>query len=135
MATSRDAALDELRAVLDAVLTGRANLGDGDVRRLVSSWELMRRALADAPPPRLAIDAPELPHTVWYRGDRKLALDALDDGTVLDGIDAVPAETVSPDSIRAQNRSSVEAVRALAASWEAAHGPLPPPGREPGDRR
>jgi hypothetical protein len=35
---SRDPELAELRAVLDAALTGRATLGPQDVRRLISSW-------------------------------------------------------------------------------------------------
>jgi hypothetical protein len=122
-----DPQLDELRAVLDAALTGRATLGPQDVRRLISSWELMRRALADAPPPKLAIDSHEVPHTIWYRGDRRQALDALADGTVLAEIDA-PAGATSPDEIRRDHRSRVEAARALARSWEAAHGPLPDTG-------
>jgi hypothetical protein len=123
-----DPKLDELRAVLDAALTGRATLGPQDVRRLISSWELMRRALADVPPPKLAIDSHEVPHTIWYRGDRRQALEALGDGTILAGIDATPADGTSPDEIRRDNRSRVEAARALARSWEAAHGPLPATG-------
>jgi len=128
---SADANLDQLRAVLDGVLTGRATLGPNDVRRLISSWELMRRALAGAPPPQLAIDSHELPHTIWYRGDRRQALDALADGMVLEGIDAAPGGSVSPDEIHRDHRSQVEAARALARSWEAAHGPLPPTGAAP----
>jgi len=99
------------------------------VRRLISSWELMRRALADAPPPKLAIDSHELPHTLWYRGDRKHALDALADGTVLAGIDAVPADGTAPEEVRRDHNTRIEAARALTRSWEAAHGPLPPQGR------
>ncbi|HEX2103593.1 MAG TPA: hypothetical protein VHF51_08065 [Solirubrobacteraceae bacterium] len=85
----------------------------------------MRRALAGAPPPQLAIDSHELPHTIWYRGDRKQALDALADGTILERIDGMPAGAASPDAIRRDHRSRVEAARALGRSWEAAHGPLP----------
>jgi hypothetical protein len=128
---SRDPQLDELRAVLDAALTGRATLAPNDVRRLISSWELMRRALADAPPPKLAIDSHEVPHTIWYRGERKQALDALAAGTVLDGIEAMPAGAASPEEIRRDHRSRVEAARALTRSWEAAHGPLPANGAQP----
>jgi hypothetical protein len=94
----------------------------------------MRRTLADAPPPKLAIDSHEVPHTIWYRGDRKQALDALADGTMLDGIDAMPAGAASPDEIRRDNRSRVEAARALARSWEAAHGPLPAGAKASGRR-
>jgi hypothetical protein len=119
---SRDPKLDELRAVL----TGRATLGPADVRRLISSWELMRRALASVPPPKLAIDSHEVPHTIWYRGDRRVALEALGDGTRLEHIDAAAGDAPSPDEIRSEHRSTVAAARALAASWEAAHGPLPP---------
>ena len=79
-----DPTLDDLRAALDAALTGRAVLRPEDVRRLISSWELMRRALADAPPPKLALDSHEVPYTMWFRGDRRHALDALGDGTVLE---------------------------------------------------
>jgi hypothetical protein len=144
---SRDPKVEELRAVLDAVLAGRANLGSADVRRLISSWELMRRALADAPPPKLAIDSHELPHTLWFRGGRRQALDALAEGTILEAIDATPADAMSPEEIRREHRSRVEAARALAQSWEAAHGPLPTQdpssgrpagrtsGRRPGRRR
>jgi hypothetical protein len=132
---SRDPKLDELRAVLDAALTGRATLGPDDVRRLISSWELMRRALDGAPPPRLALDSHELPHTIWYRGDRKQALDALGDGTLLGGIDATPAHATSPEEIHRDHRSRVDAARALAESWEAAHGPLPATGANSGRRR
>jgi hypothetical protein len=128
---SADPNLDQLRAVLDAALTGRAILGPNDVRRLISSWELMRRALADAPPPQLAIDSHELPHTIWYRGDRREALDALADGTLLESIDAAPAGSAAPEEIRRDHRSRVEAARALARSWEAAHGPLPPTDAAP----
>jgi hypothetical protein len=126
-----DPNLDQLRAVLDAALTGRATLGPNDVRRLISSWELMRRALADAPPPQLAIDSHELPHTIWYRGDRRQALDALADGTLLEGIDAAPAGSAAPEEIRRDHRSRVEAARALTRRWEAAHGPLPPADAAP----
>jgi hypothetical protein len=127
---SRDPNLDQLRAVLDAALTGRATLGPNDVRRLISSWELMRRALADAPPPQLAIDSHELPHTLWYRGDRRQALDALADGTMLDGIDAA-IEPAPTEEVRRDHHSRVEAARALTRSWEAAHGPGPPAGAAP----
>jgi hypothetical protein len=122
----RDTKLDELRAVLDAALAGEVTLGSADVRRLISSWELMRRALVAAPPPKLALDSHELPHTIWFRGDRRAALEALPDGTMLERIDAAPGDVPSPDVIRAEHRESVAAARALAASWEAAHGPLPP---------
>jgi len=77
---SPDPTLDDLRAAL----TGRAVLRPEDVRRLISSWKLMRRALADAPPPKLALDSHEVPYTIWFRGDRRHALDALGDGTVLE---------------------------------------------------
>jgi hypothetical protein len=128
---SRNPKLDQLRTVLDAALTGRATLGPNDVRRLISSWELMRRALDEAPPPQLAIDSHELPHTIWYRGDRRQALDALLEGALLGGIDAAPAEATSPDEVRQDHHSRVEAARALTRSWEAAHGPLPPVGTAP----
>src|SRR4051812_17492151 len=92
---SPDSKLEELRSVLDAALTGRATLGPADVRRLISSWELMRRALDGAPPPKLAIDSHEVPHTIWFRVDRRVALEALADGTVLEGIDAAAQEATS----------------------------------------
>jgi hypothetical protein len=134
----RDPQLEQLRTVLDAVLTGRATLAPADLRRLISSWELMRRALSSAPPPKLAIDSHEIPHTIWYRGDRRQALEALRDGTVLDGIDGLASDPLSPDALREQHLSNVEAARALAQSWEAAHGPLPgagPDGDGAGARR
>jgi hypothetical protein len=134
-----DPKLDDLRAVLDAALAGRVVLATDDVRRLISSWELMRRALVAAPPPKLALDSHEVPHTIWYRGDRRAALEALAGGTVLDGIDAAPldpsrSQASTPDQIDAEHRRSVAAARALAASWEAVHGPLPNPKRSRGGR-
>jgi hypothetical protein len=120
----QDPALDELRARLDAVLTGRATLTDDELRALISSWELMRRALHAVPPPQLAIDSHEVPHTIWYRGDRRHALEAATDGTLLAHIDAPPAQPPSPQEVVDEHQLRLEAARALAAHWEAHHGPL-----------
>jgi hypothetical protein len=122
----QEPALDALRARLDAVLGGRAALSDEDLRTLISSWELMRRALNDVPSPQLATDSHELPHTLWYRGDRRVALEAATDGTFLDHIDAPPAQLAAPEDVHDEHKRSIEAARALAATWEAHHGPLTP---------
>jgi hypothetical protein len=120
----QDPALDELRARLDTVLTGQATLTDEDLRALISSWELMRRALHAVPAPQLAIDSHEVPHTIWYRGDRRQALDAATDGTLLANIDAPPAQLPAPEEVVDEHQRRLEAARALAAHWEAHHGPL-----------
>jgi hypothetical protein len=122
----QDTELDALRARLDAVLTGQESLSDEDLRTLISSWELMRRALNDVPSPQLAIDSHEVPHTLWYRGDRRVALDAATDGTLLEHIDAPPAQPAAPDVVLDEHQRTREAARALAATWEAHHGPLTP---------
>jgi hypothetical protein len=120
----QDPALDELRARLDAVLAGQATLTDEDLRTLISSWELMRRALDAVPAPQLAIDSHEVPHTIWYRGDRRHALDAATDGTSLERIDAPPQRAPAPEDVIDEQRRTREAARALTAHWEARHGPL-----------
>jgi hypothetical protein len=122
----QDPALDELRARLDAVLTGEATLTDEDLRTLVSSWELMRRALDTVPAPQLAIDSHEVPHTLWYRGDRRQALEAAVDGTYLEHIDAPPKQAAAAEAILDEHQQRIEAARALTAHWEAHHGPLAP---------
>jgi hypothetical protein len=122
----QDPALAALRARLDAVLTGQASLSDEDLRTLIGSWELMRRALNDVPSPQLAIDSHELPHTLWYRGDRRVALEAATDGTYLEHIDAPPAQPAAPGEVLDEHQRTLEAARALAATWEAHHGPLTP---------
>src|SRR3954468_22334539 len=94
-----DPALDALRARLDAALTGKATLADDDLRTLISSWELMRRALDAVPSPQLAIDSHELPHTLWYRGDRRQALEAAVDGTYLEHIDAPSKQAPAAEAI------------------------------------
>jgi hypothetical protein len=123
---SQDLTADELRARLDAVLTGEATLTDEDLRTLISSWELMRRALHAVPSPQLAIDSHEVPHTIWYRGDRRQALEAATDGTLLEHIDAPPAQPATSEEVVDERQRTREAARALAAHWEAHHGPLPP---------
>jgi hypothetical protein len=119
----QDPALDALRARLDAALTGRAALTEEDLRALISSWELMRRALDTVPPPQLAIDSHEIPHTIWYRGDRRQALDAATGPTRLEHIDAQPTRP-APAEVLDEHQRTLEAARALAAHWEAHHGPL-----------
>jgi hypothetical protein len=118
--------LDDLRARLDAVLTGQATPTGEDLRALISSWELMRRALDSVPAPQLAIDSHELPHTIWYRGDRRQALDAATDGTYLEHIDAPPKQAPAADEVLDEHQQRIQAARALAAHWEAHHGPLTP---------
>jgi hypothetical protein len=120
----QDPALDDLRARLDAVLSGQATLTEDDLRALISSWELMRRALGAVPPPQLALDSHEVPHTIWYRGDRRQALDAATDGTFLEHIDAAPKQPPAPEEVLDEHQRTLEAARALAAHWEAHHGPL-----------
>jgi hypothetical protein len=120
----QDPALDDLRARLDAVLTGQATPTDEDLRALISSWELMRRALQDVPPPQLAIDSHEIPHTIWYRGDRRQALDAATDGSFLEHIDAAPKQPPAPEEILDEHQRTLAAARALTAHWETHHGPL-----------
>ena len=122
----QDPLLDALRARLDAVLTRQESLSDEELRTLISSWELMRRALNDVPSPQLATDSHELPHTLWYRGDRRVALDAATDGTSLEHIDAPPAQPAAPEDVLEEHRRTREAARALAATWEAHHGPITP---------
>jgi len=120
----QDPALEDLRTRLDAVLTGQATLNDEDLHSLISSWELMRRALDAVPPPQLAIDSHEVPHTIWYRGDRRQALDAPSDGTFLEHIDASPKQPPAPEEVLDEHQRTLDAARALAAHWEAHHGPL-----------
>ncbi|MEA2271053.1 MAG: hypothetical protein QOD55_882 [Solirubrobacteraceae bacterium] len=127
-----DPALEALRVRLDAALTGRERLGAEDLRALISSWELMRRALSNAPPPQLAIDTHEVPHTLWYRGGRRAALDAATDGTVLEGIDGRPQQPAVAESVEEEQERKMRAARDLAANWEAHHGPLPPTARGAG---
>ena len=80
----------------------------------------------DVPAPMLATDSHELPHTIWYRGDRRRALDSTTDGTRLEQIDAPPAAPSEPhEDVRAEHARTLEAARALAARWEEHHGPLP----------
>ena len=122
----QDPALDELRARLDAALTSQATLTEEDLRALISSWELMRRALNAVPAPQLAIDSYELPHTIWYRGDRRQALEAAVDGTYLEHIDAAPKQAPAAEEVLDEHQQRIQAARALAAHWEAHHGPLPP---------
>jgi hypothetical protein len=120
----QDPALNDLRARLDAVLTGQATLTHDDLRALISSWELMRRALHAVPAPQLAIDSHEVPHTIWYRGDRRQALEAGTDGTLLAHIDAPPSRPPAPEEVLDEHQRTLEAARALTAHWEAHHGPL-----------
>jgi hypothetical protein len=122
----QDPALDALRSRLDAALTGQATLADDDLRTLISSWELMRRALDEVPSPQLAIDSHELPHTLWYRSDRRQALDAATDGTLLAHIDAPPAQAAVAEEVLDEHQRTRQAARALAEHWEAHHGPLAP---------
>jgi len=120
----QDPALDALRARLDAALSGQATLTEEDLHALIGSWELMRRALETVPPPQLAIDSHEIPHTIWYRGDRRQALEAATDGTRLEHIDGRPAQPPAPAQALDEHHRTLEAARALAAHWEAHHGPL-----------
>jgi hypothetical protein len=120
----QDSALEALRARLQAALTGQATLTENDLRTLISSWELMRRALDTVPAPQLAIDSHEVPHTIWYRGDRRQALEAATDGTLLAHIDAPPARPPAPEEVLDEHQRTLDAARALAAHWEAHHGPL-----------
>ena len=120
----QDPALDQLRARLGAVLTGEAALTEQDLRTLISSWELMRRALNAVPAPQLAIDSHEVPHTIWYRGDRRQALDAATDGSFLEHMDAAPKQPPAPEEVLDEHQRTLEAARALTAHWEAHHGPL-----------
>jgi hypothetical protein len=76
------------------------------------------------PAPQLAIDSHEIPHTIWYRGDRRQALEAATDGTLLEHIDAPPARPPGREEVVDEHQRTLEAARALAAHWEVHHGPL-----------
>jgi hypothetical protein len=119
-----DPELQALRARLNATVADGQTLAGEDLYRLIVSWELMRRALTDAPPPPMAVEVHELPHTAWYRRDRRAALDAAIDGTTLADLDAVPELPDDNAHARAdrERESSLQAARELVGDDEPRRG-------------